>query len=147
MNNVAIETPTAPRNRRAGMTLIEILMVLALLGLVLSIIGKSVFSSFSKGKVNAARIQIKQLEGDLDRYRLDCNKYPSTQEGLKALMENPGSCKDWDTQKYTKNIKDPWGAEFVYTCDDGLNYKITSLGADGKEGGEGEAGDISSSDE
>ena len=85
------------KKNKNGFTLIEILLVLALLGLVFSILGKRVFSGFSRGKVQATKIQIKQLEGDMDRYRLDCIFYPTTEQGLKALVEKPTAGKDAKT--------------------------------------------------
>jgi general secretion pathway protein G len=140
---------------RRGFTLIEILLVLTLLGLVFSILGRKIFSGFSRGKVQATKIQIKQIEGDLDRYRLDCNFYPTTDQGLKALLEAPTAgrkCKNYDPQGYlsaksNKMPEDAWGNEFTYTCDDGINYTIKSMGADGVEGGDGDNADISSADE
>ena len=137
------------------MTLIEILLVLALLTFVFSILGRRVFSGFSRGQVQTTKIQIKQLEGDLDRYRLDCNRYPTTDQGLKALIEKPEippECKNYDPAGYlsskSKNVPtDAWGNPFVYQCDDGINYVIKSLGADGVEGGEGEKADFASNDE
>ena len=137
-----------------GFTLIEILLVLTLLGIVFSIVGGKVFSSFGKGKVKAAQLQIKQVEGALDRYRLDCGSYPTTDQGLKSLVEAPTGgkiCKDYDPEGYMGGSKktptDPWGNEFKYTCDNGLNYVITSMGEDGVEGGEGKSKDLSSADE
>ena len=141
------------KKNKNGFTLIEILLVLALLGLVFSILGKRVFSGFSRGKVQATKIQIKQLEGDMDRYRLDCNFYPTTEQGLKALVEKPTAgkdCKNYDPAGYNGGKKAPptdaWGNDFQYTSD-GLTYTIKSLGADGVEGGEADAADISSADE
>jgi len=149
MINVKSISSTAKR----GFTLLEILMVLTLLGIVLSIVGKKVFSGFGQGQVRAAKIAIKQLEGNLDLYKLDCNRYPTTEQTLKALIEAPSGapeCKNYNTAGYLdgakKLPKDPWDTEFVYTSD-GITYTIKSLGADGKEGGDGNNKDISSEDE
>jgi general secretion pathway protein G len=127
---------------------------MVLLGLVASFLGRNIFSSFSKGQVNAAKLTIKRIEGDLDRFRLDCNYYPYTDQGLAALVAPPTTgrpCPSYDPNGYQggkKTLpKDPWGKEFVYTCEDGLNYEIKTLGADGVEGGEGDNADISSKDE
>lgn len=134
----------------AGFTLIEIMLVLTLLGLVLSFVGGNLFDQFGKGRTQSAKIAIKKIEGDLDRFRLDCNFYPYTDQGLEALANPPSSgrqCPNYPPRGYVKNVpKDPWGFDFVYTCDDGLNYELKSLGADGVEGGEGENADISSED-
>lgn len=140
-------------NSKKGMTLLEILLVLGLLSIVITFLARNIFPQFSKGKVQAAKIQIQQLAGDLDRYRLDCNRYPNTQQGLEALQsppEAPPSCDNYDPSGYysgkQKEIKDVWNGKFKYVCDDGINYEIISLGADQAEGGEGENADISSKD-
>jgi general secretion pathway protein G len=145
------------KNRKSnGFTIIEILLVLVLLGMVATFMGRNIFSSASRGKVQGAKIAIKQLEGDLDRFRLDCNFYPTTEQGLKALISAPTTgrtCPNYDPNGYLggggkkKLPKDPWDNDFVYRCDDGLNYEIISLGSDGLEGGEGDAADISSNAE
>jgi len=145
---------TSSKKNKKGFTIIEILLVMVLLGLVASFLGRNIFSSFSRGQVNAAKLAIKRVEGDLDRFRLDCNFYPTTEQGLAALANAPTSgrqCPNYDPSGYQGGKKaapkDPWGNAFVYTNDDGLNYEIKSLGADGVEGGEGENADISSKDE
>ena len=139
-----------------GFTIIEILLVLVLLGMVATFMGRNIFSSASRGKIQGAKIAIKQIEGDLDRFRLDCNFYPTTEQGLQALIAAPSAgrqCPNYDPSGYLggggkkKLPKDPWNNDFVYRCEDGLNYEIISLGADAMEGGEGDAADISSNDE
>lgn len=140
-------------HNRKGFTLLEIMIVLVLLGLVASIVLKNL--NPNRGKIQAVKIQIKQLESSLDRFKLDCNFYPTTEQGgLKALIEKPGagrSCPNYDPEGYLdrkKSVpKDPWGVEFAYECTDGQNYVIKSLGPDGTEGGEGQNADISSADE
>lgn len=141
------------RSLKKGFTLLEILMVITLLGIVLTIVGKRAFRGVSRGKVQASRIIMKQLEGNLDRFRLDCNRYPTTEQGLKGLLEAPTStpvCKNYDPEGYLDGQKklpeDAWGNPLQYTCDDGINYVIKSLGADGLEGGDGENKDLLSSD-
>jgi general secretion pathway protein G len=136
-----------------GFTLLEILMVIALLSVVITFLARNIFPQFSRGKVDAAKIQMRQLDGDLDRYRLDCNRYPTTAQGINSLLQAPDvapQCPNYDPAGYysgkAKTIKDVWGGEFKYICEDGINYEIISLGADAKEGGEGENADISSKD-
>jgi general secretion pathway protein G len=135
---------------RKGLTLIEILLVLVLIGFVFSIIGGRVFNSFGRGQKDAAKLLIAKLQQDLDRYRFDCNRYPGTEQGLAALVSAPSggtTCANYDPAGYLKKIpKDPWQHDFVYSCDDGINYEIKSLGADGAEGGEDANADISSKD-
>ncbi len=149
-----MKTVSFKQKSKLGMTLIEILLVIALIALVASTLGRRVFSGFSRGKIQTTKIQMKQLEGDLDRYRLDCNRYPTTDQGLKALIEKsevPPDCKNYDPAGYLASGKklptDAWGNPFAYQCDDGINYVIKSLGADGVEGGEGENADLASNDE
>ncbi|MEO5667544.1 MAG: type II secretion system major pseudopilin GspG [Bdellovibrionota bacterium] len=142
------------KKNNKGFTIIEILLVMVLIGLVASFLGRKIFSGFAKGQVNAAKLSIKRVEGDLDYFRLDCNFYPYSEQGLAALAAQPTSgraCPSYNPAGYMggkKTVpKDPWGKEFLYTCEDGLNYEIKSLGADGLEGGEGDNKDISSKDE
>lgn len=141
---------TATKKKQKGFTIIEILLVLALLGMVASFVLGDAFDSFGQGQVQAAKIQIKRIEGELDRFRLDCNYYPYTGQGLEALVNAPSSgrqCPNYSPKGYIKKVpKDPWDNDFVYTCEDGANYTIVSLGADGQEGGEGDNADISSED-
>ena len=145
---------TGNKNKH-GFTLLEILIVLGLLTLVMSIVVPRITGSDVKAKRQATKLQIKQLVGSLDRYKLDCNFYPTNdQGGLKALLEKPSSgraCPNYDPDGYNEKKKslpkDPWGTDFVYDCTDGQNYTIKSLGPDGTEGGEGKNADISSSDE
>jgi len=138
---------------KKGFTLLEILMVLALLGVIFSILGGKIISSFTRGKVNATKIQIQKVGSDLDQYKFDCNRYPTTAQGLKALVSAPGDaplCPNYNPDGYNGGKKktpvDAWGSEFVYTSD-GSNYVLKSLGADAMEGGDGENEDLSSADE
>jgi general secretion pathway protein G len=142
------------QQNKQGFTLLEIMIVLVLLGLVASMVLKQI--NPDKGKIQAAKIQVKQLEASLDRFKLDCNFYPTTEQGgLKALIEKPTggrACPSYDPDGYMdskkKSVpKDPWGEEYKYECTDGQNYVIKSLGPDALEGGEGKNADISSADE
>lgn len=142
-------------NSNRGFTLIEIMLVISLLAIVMGLVGRKLFGTVGRGKVGATKIQIKQIEGNLDTYRVDCNFYPTTEQGgLKALIEAPTTgrkCPNYNPAGYNNEKKklpvDAWGNEYIYTCDDGINYEIKSLGADGVEGGEGDNADISSKDE
>ncbi|MBS1984758.1 MAG: type II secretion system major pseudopilin GspG [Bdellovibrionales bacterium] len=139
---------------RAGFTLLEILAVLGLLGIVISIVAPKIFGSLGRGKVSATKLQIKQLEGNLDRYRLDCGFYPTGEQGLQALISQPSggrTCTNYDPEGYLGGAKavpkDPFGSDFKYSCDDGIHFKICSLGADGAEGGDGNNKDICSGED
>jgi general secretion pathway protein G len=136
-----------------GFTLIEIMIVLVLLGLVASMVIRKI--NPNKGKIQATKIQIKQIEAALDRYKLDCNFYPTDdQGGLKALVAKPSSgrgCPQYDPEGYMDGKKklpqDPWGVDYQYSCADGQNYVVKSFGPDGVEGGEGQDADLSSEEE
>jgi general secretion pathway protein G len=128
----------------AGMTLIEILIALAIMITVGTFVGLNVMDKFHEGRVSSSKIQISNFGNVLDDFARDIGRYPTTAEGLEALVENPG-LKNWRDGGYTKKGKiplDPWGNEFVYTAEEGGRYKIISYGADGEEGGEGKAADI-----
>lgn len=141
------------KQHRGGFTLIEILLVLGLLGIVMSIFGGKVFSVFGRGQLRAAKLQIKQIEGSLDRYKLDCGSYPTTEQGLEALVTKPSggkSCSDYDPEGYLGAKKvpvDPWKNPFKYECADGIHYTITSFANDGVEGGDGKNADIKSGED
>ncbi len=126
------------------MTLLEIMIVLVILGGLIAILAGQVQGRLKKAKINQARIQIAEYGKALDMFYTDCNSYPSPEEGLNALMEAPGSCSNWGPDPYLKKLaKDPWGGEFIYESTGG-NYVLRSLGSDKREGGSGDAADISS---
>jgi general secretion pathway protein G len=136
-------------DRRArGMTLIEILVVLVLLAVITGIVAGNFIGKGEKAKADAAKIEIGQISQTLDLYKLELGRYPSTQEGLQALITAPTGVPNWNGPYWKKNSvpKDPWGTEYRYTApaSNGAPYEIISYGADGKEGGEGPNKDISS---
>jgi general secretion pathway protein G len=130
-----------------GMTLIEILVVLVLIGVVLSVVGGNFLGKGEKAKADAARIEISQISQTLDLYKLEIGRYPTTQEGMQALIAAPTGVTNWNGPYWKKQSvpKDPWGTEYKYVSPaQNAPYEIISLGADGKEGGEGVNKDISS---
>lgn len=135
------EVRRAPR----GMTLIEILVVLVLIGIVMGIVGGNFLGKGEKAKADAAKIDINQIGQTLDLYKLETGRYPTTQEGLQALITAPSGITNWNGP-YWKNSaipKDPWGNEYKYTSPGAKGpYDIVSYGADGKEGGDGPNKDI-----
>lgn len=138
-----------PSLRRArGFTLIEIMVVVVILAILGTFAVSNIIDSPDKARVVKANNDIGQLEQALDRYKLENFNYPSTQQGLRALVERPtGSpeAKNWQ-QPYMKGLpKDPWGNDYVYLGpeDTGGRIQIVSLGSDGQSGGEGYAADIS----
>jgi general secretion pathway protein G len=135
------------RARERGMTLIEILVVLVLIGIVLGIVGGNFIGKGEKAKADAAKIEIGQIAQTLDLYKLEVGRYPSSQEGLQALISAPAGVANWNGPYWKKSSvpKDPWGNDYKYASPGSKGpYDIVSLGADGKEGGEGPDKDISS---
>jgi general secretion pathway protein G len=136
-------------SRARGMTLIEILVVLVLIGIVLGIVGGNFIGKGEKAKADAAKIEISQIAQTLDLYKLEIGRYPTTAEGLQALISAPAGVANWNGPDWKRSTvpKDPWGNEYKYVSPgQDAPYEIISLGADGKEGGEGPNKDLSSKD-
>ncbi len=132
--------------REKGFTLIELLVVLVILGLLAALVAPKVLNRLGESKQKIARTQIDMLSAALDQFKLDVGRYPTTEEGLKALVENPG-VPNWHGPylKKRKIPKDPWGRDYIYKCPgEHGDYDLYSLGADGKPGGTGENADITS---
>jgi general secretion pathway protein G len=131
---------------QAGMTLIEIVIVLAIIVGIVSIFSGELFSTFSKSRIQTLKIQFSEIGKALDRYNLDCNSYPTTEEGLTALVEPSAKCKNWGPTPYMKKalLQDPWNNEIIYERKSSTDYVLISLGADGNEGGEGLDADVRS---
>lgn len=128
------------KKKNRGMTLIEIMVVVAIIGLIAGMTTVYVTGEFSKSKVKVARTEIKNIESALELYHVENGAYPTTEEGVKALVE----------KGYLKRIpKDPWKNEYVYYSPgmQGHEYEIYSYGSDKKEGGVKDGVDISSFDE
>ena len=102
--------------RERGMTLIEILVVLVLIGIVLGIVGGNFIGKGEKAKADAAKIEIGQIGQTLDLYKLEIGRYPTTQEGLQALITAPAGVTNWNGPYWKKSAvpKDPWGNEYKY---------------------------------
>jgi general secretion pathway protein G len=133
------------RNRNnGGFTLIEIIIVVIIMSLIATLIVPRLFKKVESSKQRIAKTQIVLIENAIKMFKLDTGRYPATEEGLKALMEKPAGTTNWDGPYLEKGIpKDPWSRDYLYVYP-GKKYifEITSLGADGKEGGEGENRDI-----
>jgi general secretion pathway protein G len=132
---------------KAGFTLVEILVVITIIGLIMGLVGPRVINYLSQSKVKAAVIQIQSFESALDLFYLDLGRYPSSSEGLTALVQRPGGASGWNGP-YLKNASvpnDPWGHPYRYhSPSEHGPYDIISLGSDGQEGGTGTAADIKS---
>ena len=128
-------------------TLIEIMVVVMIIGMLAAIVGVNVMQRFEQAKRKTAAAQIRNFMTALDSYRLDNNKYPTTEQGLEALVNQPPEAKHFPKGGYLNSIPlDPWDNEYVYFSP-GLNgepYTIESYGADGVDGGEGENADVES---
>ena len=126
-----------------GFTLLELLVVMVIIGLLAAYVGPRFFSQIGKSEVKAARAQIDALEKALDQYRLDLGRYPTTEQGLAALMERPAGEQRWGGPYLKKAVpNDPWGRPYVYRQPgEHGEYDLSSLGKDGQPGG-GEAEDI-----
>ena len=131
--------------RQKGFTLVEILVVVAIIAMLAALVGPRLFPKLGKGKQAAAKAQIELLGQALDQLRLDIGRYPSTQEGLNALAQNPGADK-WDGPYLKKSMPmDPWGKPYHYQAPGTHGeYDLLSYGRDGAPGGEGEDKDITS---
>ena len=130
-----------------GFTLVEMLVVITIIGLIMALVGPRVLNFLGESKVKATKIQIQSLASALDLYALDAGHYPSSSEGLEALMRRPGGGANWSGPYLKGEVvpKDPWGRQYVYRSPGQRGpYDILSYGADGQEGGTGAAADITS---
>lgn len=127
-----------------GFTLLELLVVIVIIGLLAAYVGPKYFAQLGKSEVTTTKAQIEAFEKALDQYRLDVGHYPSTEEGLEALLVKPASAEGWNGAYLAKKIPlDPWRHSFVYRSP-GTNrdFDIISYGKDGQPGGDGDAADI-----
>lgn len=131
----------ANRRRMRGFTLIELLVVLVILGLLAALAGPKVIGYLGGAKSDTAKLQIEELGSALDLYHLEVGRYPSSQEGLQALVQAPGDVDKWKGPYLKKKEvpKDPWGNDYRYESPGQHgSYDLFTLGADNREGGEGE---------
>ena len=132
---------TLNERKQRGFTLIEIMVVVVILGILAALVVPQVMNRPDQAKVTVAKGDIKAIGAALDMYKLDNYSYPSTQQGLDALVEKPSGNpqpKNWNRDGYLKRVpKDPWGNEYQYLSPGtkGGQYDLYSYGADGKQGG------------
>lgn len=135
-------------NFQSGFTLIEIMVVMVILGMLVAIVAPNIMGRSDQAKVTIAETQLRNIQNALDLYRLDNSHYPSTQQGLEALVSKPSGTpepKNWNPEGYLKSVPvDPWGTPYQYVSPGTEGpYDLYSLGSDGQEGGDGDAADIS----
>lgn len=133
------------RGRTGGFTLLELMVVLLILAMLASIAAPQVLKYLSKAKGQTAKVQIDALSAGLDFYHVDLGHFPTQEQGLQALVQRPENEAKWDGPYVKKNssLVDPWGRPYLYKIpgQHGI-YDLYTLGADGKEGGDGEDQDI-----
>ncbi|MFN7543756.1 MAG: type II secretion system major pseudopilin GspG [Acidobacteriota bacterium] len=136
------------RSRQAGVTLIEMLVVVTIIALFASIVGPRLFKAADSAKATSARTQINSFNQALLLYKNSTGNFPTTQQGLKVLRFRPADVPNWDGPYLQSDVPlDPWGREFIYKFPGVFADEpdIVSLGADGQPGGTGINADISSS--
>lgn len=151
MNRVLIDRSEAGRDterrRQRGFTLLELLVVLAILGLLVGLVAPAALRQLGSAKEKIAHQSIERLAGVLDIYKLDVGSYPTTEQGLQALITRPSGLGRWNGPylKGEKVPEDPWGRPFVYRSPSqrpGHEYDLLSLGPTGQAGGTGETAAI-----
>jgi general secretion pathway protein G len=134
-----------------GFTLLELLVVIVIIGMLASYVGPKYFAQIGKSEVTVAKAQLEGLSKAMDTFRIDVGRYPSVEEGLRALMVKPDSANGWNGPYLKKDVPlDPWGHPYGYKIGGAASpngvitdYQIISLGKDGQPGGSGEDLDLS----
>lgn len=139
--------PSRPARRMRGFTLIEIMVVVIIIGLLAAVIVPQVVGRVDDARISKAKQDIQALESALVMFKLDNYKYPSTDQGLRALIQQPTdpTIRNWRTGGYLKRVsKDPWDNDYIYVSPGtrGGDYDLYTLGADAQPGGEGPNADI-----
>ena len=138
---------TQNRSRfQRGFTLMELLVVLAILGLLMGLVGPQVLNQLGGAKTKTAALQIADLEQTLEMYKLDVGRFPDTEQGLDALVNKPAGVVGWNGPYLKSDVPlDPWNGAYVYTYPgEHGDFDIMTFGQDGAPGGEGENADVSS---
>ena len=134
----------AIRKKERGFTLIELMVVVIIIGVLAALVGPKLFGKVSAAKLKAAKAQIELFGTALDALRLDVGRYPTGEEGLKALREKPSGMEAWKGPYLPKEIpNDPWGKPYIYKSPgEHGDYDLMSYGLDGAPGGDGENEDV-----
>ena len=133
-----------PIRSHRGFTLLELLVVMVIIGLLAAYVGPKYFSQIGKSEVKTTRAQIVGFEKALQQYRLDVGRFPSTEQGLQALVTRPANVAKWDGPYLEKTLpQDPWGHAYLYASPgEHGDFDISSTGRDGRPGGDGLDADI-----
>jgi len=137
-------SPIAPNHSEAGYTLTELLVVLVILSLLTAAIAPRIMGRLDGSKIKTAKLQLESVSSAVEVFYLDTGRYPTSDEGLKALITQPENLSAWNGPyvRAPKNLIDPWGNEILLTLDGNGQPVLQTLGADGKKGGEGSAADL-----
>lgn len=136
--------PAIQKKSSHGFTLLELLVVIVIIGLLAAYVGPKYFAQLGKSEVTVAKAQIGAFEKALDTYRLDVGRFPSSEEGLSALLVQPADATKWNGPYLKKEVpQDPWGHAYLYKAPGTKgDFEILSYGKDGQPGGAGEDADI-----
>lgn len=131
---------SASTDPRSGYTLLELMVVLFILVLIIALVGPKLFGQLGQAKTKVARVQVENLAAAVEYFYLDMGRYPTTSEGLQALVQAPANAEDWQGPYLRKNQVplDPWKHPYVYKREANGRFVVTSLGKDNKPGGTGE---------
>lgn len=133
-----------PVRPHRGFTLLELLVVMVIIGLLAAYVGPKYFSQIGKSEIKTTRAQLVGFEKALQQYRLDVGRFPTTEQGLQALVTRPASVSKWDGPYLEKAVPpDPWGQPYLYVSPgEHGDFDISSTGRDGRPGGEGLDADV-----
>lgn len=146
-----MEVKRKRRRVRGGFTMIELVAMLIIIGLLAAVVGRNVMGKIERAKVTTTKTNLKVLHSAVVQFKMDTNRYPTEEEGLLVLIEEPGDAEGWEPGGYLETTEIPtdgWNSDFYYELDpaSGKAFVIISWGADGEEGGEDYDADLYSTD-